>query len=88
MLSGFGLSALIFNNIAFVLVNPNNETPVNGVYPENVNEKVPYMIRVLAAIYFGMAMVAVIFVFAGPKPEEPNKCDAFEQKNTDGPQLR
>ena len=44
ILSGFGLSALIFNNIVFILVNPNNESAVDGVFPADVNDRVPYMI--------------------------------------------
>ena len=62
VLSGFGLSALIFNNIALIIVNPNNEIPVDGRFPSDVNDRVPFMIQVMSAIYLGMAVISIIFV--------------------------
>ena len=71
ILSGFGLSELIFNNIAFELVNPDNlSADADGKFPDSVNERVPRMIQILAAIYLVMTLIAVTCIFQGPLPDQ------------------
>lgn len=67
IIGGFGLGGLIFSYLAAVLVNPSNllqeETPEGDrIFSEEVAQRVPHMLRVLALCYtiiFGAAVILV-----------------------------
>lgn len=40
----YGVSGLIWNNVALALVNPEHIDAVDGFYPDKVNKRVPYML--------------------------------------------
>jgi len=59
----------VINILVLKLVNPDDlpATP-EGIYPDSVNKRVPYMIQTLGYIYIGMIVVAGILMFPGPEP--------------------
>jgi len=70
IIGGFGFGPLIFNNLALLIVNPDNLEIENGKFPESVNEKVPGMLRILTVCWAACAISAFILIFDGPKKEE------------------
>jgi hypothetical protein len=42
----------------------------DGKFPDSVNERVPRMIQILAAIYLVMTLIAVTCIFQGPLPDQ------------------
>jgi hypothetical protein len=66
IMASYGISGLIWNNLALYLVNPEHKKAENGFYPEDVNKRVPYMLQTLAYFYLGFVLIAVIFMFPGP----------------------
>lgn len=70
----FGLSGLVFNNVAVYLVNPGDESPTNeGIYPDSVNARVPYMLKTLSYIYIAIVLLSIVFFFPGEKEEAPTQ---------------
>lgn len=65
----YGISGLIWNNVALALVNPEHKSATSdGFYPPDVNERVPGMLRGLAYFYLGLVLISIIFMFPGPDP--------------------
>lgn len=74
IIGGFGTGPLIFNNLAAALVNPNNEqADDNGKFPDDVNARVPEMLRILSYGWMVCAACAIILIFDGPTEEEREK---------------
>jgi hypothetical protein len=70
IMSGYGLSGLIFNNLALYLVNPDHISPgENGLYPKEVYDNVPHMLRGLAMCYATLVVISVVLIFPGPDPK-------------------
>lgn len=69
LIGGFGLSALIFDNVSTAIVNPDNKgkDDFTNRYPDSVNEKVPVMIRTLMVCYLCITIIGVITIFPGQK---------------------
>ncbi len=67
IIGGFGFGALIFDNVATVLVNPDNLPAQDGKFPASVDEEVMYMMRVLVGCFGGLVIIAMILMFPGPK---------------------
>jgi hypothetical protein len=64
IMSGYGISGLVWNNLALFLVNPGHvATMENGLYPPEIAKNVPYMLRTLAICYAVLVIVAVLLVF-------------------------
>jgi hypothetical protein len=70
ILSGFGFSAIIFNNIALAIVNPENLQAVDGVFPASVTDRVPFLLQILSAVLFALTITAVILIFPAPEQQE------------------
>ena len=69
-MSGFGISGLIFNNLALWLVNPQHEqASEDGQYEKQVYDNVPYMLQTLAYCYAALVITATLLVTQGPIPE-------------------
>ena len=68
ILGGFGLGALIFSPVATALVNPEGFSPVDGKFPDSVNEKVPRMLLILDVCYLVMVVISSLMIFPGPDP--------------------
>lgn len=62
ILTGFGAGGFIFNYIGTSLANPNNLNPINGKFPVEVYQNFPKMLRTLACMYMGMALIGSIFI--------------------------
>lgn len=62
-----GISAAIWNFIINSLINPEGILPLgpanDKVFPIEIAEKVPELIRTLFAIHFLLAIISVLFVF-------------------------
>jgi len=70
----YGISGLIWNNVALALVNPEHISATeDGFYPESVNKRVPYMLQTLAYFYLGLVLLSIIFMFPGPDPTKDEK---------------
>ena len=64
-MAGFGFGAFFFNFISTAIVNPRHEEPdpVTGLFPLDVAENVPKMLRILCACWLGLAIVGVLTIF-------------------------
>jgi hypothetical protein len=65
IISGFGFGSLIFNTLTTHYINPENLKSEGGHYPDEVNERFPGMIRLLAYCYLGISLVAILLIFPG-----------------------
>jgi hypothetical protein len=45
ILSWFGFSAIIFNNIALAIVNPENLQAVDGDFPNSLTDQFPFLLK-------------------------------------------
>ena len=67
VLCGFGLGSFIFGLIATHLINPENEKTLNsGLYPPDVNERVPSSIRILSLCWGACSLLGIILTFTPP----------------------
>lgn len=78
IICGFGFGALIFNTLSQNLVNPDNESAdqETGTFSEEVNKRVPGMLRTVLVCFLVMTLVAICLISKGPLP-------AFAQQNID-----
>ena len=72
VLCGFGFGAFIFNMISTAIVNPNNASSVDGVFPPEVANNVPMMIRVLVMCWAALSILSVFLFFPYDKTEHEN----------------
>ena len=78
VMSGFGLSALLFDEIQTVFINPGNAKPSYAPYATDPGEKyfidavvldrVPYSFLVMGVTYAAILLVASLFIFNPPEP--------------------
>ena len=62
ILAGFGTGGFIFSLIGTKLVNPNGLNPVKGVFPQEVYDNFPKMLRTLAGLYALTATLGSLLV--------------------------
>lgn len=68
-MSGVGMGTFIFNLVSTYLVNPNSENAdKGGLFPEDVAENLPRMIRILCACWVSIGVVGIALIFPF-KPE-------------------
>jgi hypothetical protein len=60
---GFGLGALFFNFIVVALVNPDNETQTNRLFPESVGDNLPGALRIMGIIYAAIGIVGALLIW-------------------------
>lgn len=70
ILTGFGAGGFVFNLVGTMLANPKGLNPVNGVFPQEVYDNFPKMLRTLAVVYAGMAIVASTLIIEPVAPKE------------------
>lgn len=76
-MSGVGMGTFVFNLVSTYLVNPNSENAdKNGLFPEDVAENLPQMIRILCACWVGIGIVGIALIF-------PFKPEKIIEENTD-----
>lgn len=69
IVSGVGMGTFVFNLVSTYLVNPNSENANNdGLFPEDVAENLPSMIRILVACWVSIGVVGIALIF--PYKEE------------------
>eukprot|EP01035_Chromulina_nebulosa_P019271 gene19271-25128_t len=80
ILTGFGAGGFFFNLIGTKIVNPKGYDPVEGVFPNEVYENFPKMLRTLAFIYAGVSLVGTILVSEPKeiKSDDKSKAAAVE----------
>lgn len=68
------MGTFVFNLVSTYLVNPSSENANNaGLFPEDVAENVPSMIRILVACWVTIGVVGIALIF--PYKEEKKKED-------------
>ena len=73
-MSGVGMGTFVFNLVSTYLVNPNSENAdKNGLFPEDVAENLPQMIRILCACWVGIGIVGIALIFPFKPEKEPEK---------------
>jgi len=72
VISGFGGGAFFFNFISTAFANPNNLKPVNGLYPKEVGDNVPFMIRSCVAIWTVLTVIAVLLINEKKQTKQEN----------------
>lgn len=68
ILSGFGLGGFFFSLLGSSLVNPNSLNPTNGVFPQEVYDNFPKMLRTLAITYAVVSTIGTLLVHEPKKP--------------------
>ena len=81
IIGGFGFGALIFDNVALKLINPDNRVAKDGKFPDTVNERVPGSLRILAYCFAGLTVVAAILSFPGPQRKKPAQVKTDQEKS-------
>lgn len=75
VLAAFGFSAMIFNKISNIIINPHNK-PMDTqttFYPKEVGEKVPTFFYTASLIILCSSFFSVIFLFEHKEDEEELK---------------
>ena len=70
IIGGFGLGSFLFGFISTMLINPENRTSTDGVYDESVTKNVPLALRIFAAIWGSIALIAINFLYPIQKVEK------------------
>jgi len=72
-----GISAALWNFIVNSIINPENVVPTgpvnDKVFPADIADKIPDLIRTLCLIHLVIAVIVVIFVFKKPVPVPDSK---------------
>ena len=63
ILAGFGAGGFFFSLIGSKLVNPALHNAVNGVFPSEVYDNFPHMLRTLSFLYAIVALIGSLLVF-------------------------
>ncbi len=74
VMGGYGIGALIFDNIMTPIMNPDNipfQNPCNpdanyGCYPDSVNANFKRMMHTLTTLFAALVLIGIVFVFQGP----------------------
>ena len=71
IIGGFGLGALIYNNVARAIINPDNVSiGSDGRFPDDINEMFPAMMRTVWLCWLSMAVVAILLIHSGETDED------------------
>lgn len=72
-----GISAALWNFIVNSIINPENVVPTgpvnDKVFPADIADKIPELIKTLCLIHLVIAVIVVIFVFKKPVPVPDSK---------------
>ena len=92
ILSGFGLSALLFNVIQTAFINPGNAKPSYAPYATDPGEKyfidagvldrVPYSFLIIGVIYAVSLLIGSLLLYDPPKSQETSKQCVPEDNET------
>ena len=73
VISGFGCGAFFFNFISTAFANPENLKPENGMYPKEVGEHVPFMIKQCAALWAVLTLISVFLINEKQQTKQENE---------------
>lgn len=59
IIGGFGFGSFIFNFVSTAIINPDNVSPVNGIYQRHVTDNVPYALRIFAIVWLAIASTSI-----------------------------
>lgn len=62
VLTGFGASSFVFSILGSRIINPKGLNAVNGVFPQEIYDRFPFMLRSLASIYATLALLGTLIV--------------------------
>lgn len=66
-LMGFGAGGFLFNHVGTYLANPGKLEAIDGVFPDEVTSRFPYMLRTLAVTYLALATTGSLLMSSPPK---------------------
>ena len=64
------MGALIFNFILVALVNPDNLKQVDSLFPQEIGDRLPGALRILAAVYAGIGFLGVALTVKAKVPTD------------------
>lgn len=71
IIGGFGLGALIYNNICQAIINPENvPLDIDGRFPDEISAKFPTMMRTIWLCWLCMAIVGMMLIYSGEADED------------------
>ena len=65
IIGGFGIGSFAFGLICSNVVNPDGLNAVDGKFPDEVNERVPLMLKVFAVSNICIVLIAIAMIFPG-----------------------
>ena len=65
IIGGFGIGTFVFSLVTKAIVNPDNAEPVDGKYPDSVDENVPKMMLTLCFSCMAIAAASFCLIFPG-----------------------
>lgn len=83
VVAGYGLGALIFNQVQTGFLNPENKSPENNGYfkdPE-ILDRVPKVLLLLGGVYAAMELIGCIILFSAPTETLSDKTALLESPN-------
>ena len=69
VIGGFGLGALVFDNVSTLIINPNNIQEGELDYKSTISSRFVKMLHYLQLSYAFLALLGVALIFSGPKKE-------------------
>ncbi|XP_076323954.1 apicoplast pyruvate carrier 1-like isoform X2 [Tachypleus tridentatus] len=83
VVGGFGLGALIFNQIQTGFLNPENKSPENDGYFEDAEilDRVPKMFLLLGGVYAAIELIGCIILFSPPTEILSDETALLESSN-------
>lgn len=66
IIGSIGVGAIIFDQVAISMCNPNNIPAVNGIFPPEVTKNVPRYRQVTSWVFVGMQLLVLLLVFPAP----------------------
>jgi len=72
VVAGFGAGGFIFNQVGSRIINPNDQPQVNGLFPDEVYDRFPVMLRKISLIYFVLTGIGALLISPSPSVPEIN----------------
>ena len=81
IIGGYGLSGLIFNNVATAVINPQNLKTDDPNFDQTITDNFVHMQRVLWGCYFAIRFISIVTIFKGSQQE--TRLEVYEPKDQD-----
>lgn len=70
IIGGFGFGSFLFGFLSTALINPYNDSPIDGVYDQRVTRNVPSTMRLFAIIWASIGLISIKLLKPMEKREE------------------